>query len=92
VTVKLSISVPDDVAAWLTEQVNVSAAVAEAVRAQMHATRTDEVLRAAGFTVTEAGKRRWRERLREPIPAEALAEGRRMLSGSGAPPARGSAA
>ena len=91
-TVKLSISVPDDVAAWLNEQFNVSAAVTEAVRAHMHAVRTDEVLRAAGFAVTEEGKRRWRERLREPIPAEALAEGRRMLAGSGPSPASGSAA
>jgi hypothetical protein len=83
-TAKFSISVPDDVAAWLNEQLNISAAVTEAVRVHMHAVRTDEVLRAAGFTVTEQGKRRWRERLREPIPAEALAEGRRLLAGPAA--------
>jgi hypothetical protein len=34
-TVKLSVSVPDDVAAWLSGQRNTSAAVAAAVRAQM---------------------------------------------------------
>jgi hypothetical protein len=39
----------------------------------------DEMLREAGFTITAAGKARWRERLAIPIPAEALAEGRRML-------------
>jgi hypothetical protein len=38
----------------------------------------DEVLRDAGFEITEAGKDRWRRRLATPIPAEALAEGRRM--------------
>lgn len=38
----------------------------------------DDVLRDAGFEVTEAGRRRWRARLATPIPAEALHEGRRM--------------
>jgi hypothetical protein len=38
----------------------------------------DDVLREAGFEITEAGKSRWRRRLATPIPAEALAEGRRM--------------
>jgi hypothetical protein len=38
----------------------------------------NEVLRDAGFQVTEAGRRRWRERLAMPIPAEALQEGQRM--------------
>jgi hypothetical protein len=36
-TVKLSVSLPDDVAAWLAQQRNVSAAVADAVRAQIGA-------------------------------------------------------
>jgi hypothetical protein len=83
-TAKRSISVPDDVAAWLDQQENVSAAVTDVVRAHMHAERTDEILRAAGFDITEAGKRRWRERLREPIPADALTEARRMLGRPGA--------
>ena len=39
----------------------------------------DEVLRDAGFEVTDAGRERWRERLATPIPAEALEEGQRML-------------
>lgn len=82
-TAKRSISVPDDVAAWLDQQENVSAAVADVVRAHMHAERTDEILRAAGFDITEAGKRRWRDRLREPIPTEALTEARRMLGRTG---------
>jgi hypothetical protein len=78
-TAKLSISVPDDVAAWLSEQPNASAAVAAAVRAHMRAVRTDEVLRAAGIEVTEAGKARWRERLGRPMAPEVLDEGGRLL-------------
>lgn len=78
-TAKLSISVPDDVAGWLDQQTNASAAITEIVRSHMHAARTDEVLRLAGFDITESGKRRWRERLRTPMPATALAEGRGML-------------
>jgi hypothetical protein len=78
-TAKRSISVPDDVAAWLDRQENVSAAVTDVVRAHIHAERTDEVLRAAGFDITEAGKRRWRDQLREPIPADALTQARRLL-------------
>jgi hypothetical protein len=41
-TVKLSVSLPDDIAAWLAQQRNVSAAVADAVRAQVGA---DEIRR-----------------------------------------------
>lgn len=78
-TTKISVSLPDDLASWLAEQPNASAAVARALRAQIHAARTDEALRAAGIEVTEAGKRRWRERLARPIPAEAVEEGRRLL-------------
>lgn len=80
-TAKLSISVPDDVADWLSGQPNASAAVAAAVRAQMLAARTDEVLRRAGITVTEDGKARWRERLSQPIAPEAVDAGRRLLDG-----------
>lgn len=78
-TAKRSISVPDDVDAWLDEQPNASAAIAAAVRAQMASGRIEEVLRRAGIEVTEAGKARWRDRLAAPIPAEALAEGKRLL-------------
>lgn len=78
-TSKRSVSLPDDVAEWLDRQPNVSAAITAAVRAQMAGAQLDEALRRAGIEVTEAGKARWRERLAEPIPDEALAEGRRML-------------
>lgn len=38
-----------------------------------------EVLAASGIVVTAEGKARWRRLLSEPIPEEALAEGRAML-------------
>jgi hypothetical protein len=39
----------------------------------------DEVLRAAGFDVTEAGRQRWRRKLALPIPQAALIEAQRLL-------------
>jgi hypothetical protein len=39
----------------------------------------DDVLRAAGFEVTEAGRRRWRSKLAVPIPPAALVEAKRLL-------------
>jgi hypothetical protein len=39
----------------------------------------DEVLRAAGFEITEAGRERWRRQLATPISQEALDEAQRML-------------
>jgi hypothetical protein len=51
----------------------------------------EKMLREAGIVPTETGKQRWRERLREPIPEEALAEGERWLA-EGYAEARGEAA
>jgi hypothetical protein len=39
----------------------------------------DEVLRAAGFEVTEAGRRRWRAELSRPIPQATLDDAKRLL-------------
>ena len=39
----------------------------------------DDVLRAAGFEVTEAGRQRWRVQLSAPIPRATLDEARRLL-------------
>jgi hypothetical protein len=39
----------------------------------------DEILRAAGFEVTEAARQRWRRRLAPPIPQAALVEAQRLL-------------
>ncbi|MFI1193564.1 hypothetical protein ACH4T9_09915 [Micromonospora sp. NPDC020750] len=54
-TKKITISLPDELAARLTEEPNASAYVAEALRRRMSGERTREVLRKTGFTVTEAG-------------------------------------
>jgi hypothetical protein len=39
----------------------------------------DEVLRAAGFEVTDAGRQHWRRKLALPIPPAALVEAQRLL-------------
>jgi hypothetical protein len=39
----------------------------------------DDVLRDAGFEITDAGRERWRRQLATPIPQEALDEAQRML-------------
>jgi len=39
----------------------------------------DDVLRAAGFEVTEAGRQRWRRQLAPAIPPAVLAEAKRLL-------------
>jgi hypothetical protein len=39
----------------------------------------DDVLRAAGFDVTEAGRQRWRHQLALPIPQATLDEAQRRL-------------
>lgn len=48
--------------------------------AQVGTEPVDKVLRESGIEPTEAGKARWREALRRPIPEDALAEGRRRLA------------
>jgi hypothetical protein len=48
--------------------------------AQVGTEPVEKVLRESGMVPTEAGKARWREALRRPIPEEALAEGRRLLA------------
>jgi hypothetical protein len=39
----------------------------------------DELLRAAGFEVTEAGRQRWRAELSRPIPQAVLDDAKRLL-------------
>jgi hypothetical protein len=78
-TRKLSISVPDDVAAWLDRQGNVSSAITEVIRGHLASQHTAEVLRRAGFDPSEDGKRQWRERLARPIPAHAIEAGEQMI-------------
>jgi hypothetical protein len=53
---------------------------AAGLTAQVGTQPAEKVLREAGIVPTEAGKQRWRELLGQPIPAEALEEGRRWLA------------
>jgi hypothetical protein len=39
----------------------------------------DEVLRAAGFEISPAGRQRWRAELSRPIPQAALDDAKRLL-------------
>jgi hypothetical protein len=86
-TQKIAVSLPDDVANYLRSQPNASATVATAVRAHMTGESTRQMLREAGFVLTEEGRAKWRERLRRPIPPEVIEAGRRMLEQVDRPPA-----
>ena len=57
-TRKIAISVPDDVAARLEREPNVSAFVAESVRIRMAAESVRETMAAAGFELTPQGRAR----------------------------------
>lgn len=61
-TKKLSITVPDDVAAYLAELDNVSAEVTEAIQVRMRSRRVAKVLADAGLVITAEGMARMRER------------------------------
>jgi hypothetical protein len=62
-TKKIAISVPDDVAARLEREPNVSAYVTESVRIRMDAEEVRRKLITAGFEITEEGMRRARAEL-----------------------------
>jgi hypothetical protein len=52
-TKKIAVSLPDDVADRLSQESNVSAFVARAVRRQMAGEKTRELLARAGFVITD---------------------------------------
>ena len=63
-TKRVTVSLPDDVAAFLHEAPNASALVADALRSFMNrAAATEAVLRATGFELTDAGRARMRAKL-----------------------------
>jgi hypothetical protein len=62
-TRKISISLPDDVAAVLDEVDNASAYVAEAVRQRAARESTRAMMRRHGYEVTDEGVAKWRDRL-----------------------------
>jgi len=73
------VSLPDDVAQYLEQHPNSSAAVVEAVRAQMDRVATTKaMMAAAGFQITDEGAARWRDKL-EPLTEEQSAEAQRRL-------------
>ncbi|MEJ3744097.1 hypothetical protein WEI85_12470 [Actinomycetes bacterium KLBMP 9797] len=76
-TKRVTVSLPDDVAAYLETFRNASAAVTQALRAQMNRGPTTEaMLRAIGFNITEEGKARVRASMPR-FTAEQRAEIRR---------------
>lgn len=73
-TKRVTVSLPDDVAAYLENRDNASAAVTEALRAQMsRGAATEAILRSLGFNITEEGKARWRDKIK-PLTDEQKAE------------------
>ncbi|MEU5723486.1 hypothetical protein [Micromonospora sp. NPDC047738] len=93
-TKRVTVSLPDDVAAYLEREENASAAVADALRARMdRAAATAAMLRAVGIDVTDDGVARVRGKL-PPLTAEQRAENarRRDMLRDGTWPEAGSAA
>ncbi|SCG72718.1 hypothetical protein [Micromonospora inositola] len=91
-TKRVTVSLPDDVAAYLDGEENASAAVTDALRARMdRAAATAAMLRAVGIDVTEVGRERVRGTLPRPT-AEQRAENarRRDMLRAGTWPADGS--
>lgn len=64
-TTRVTVSLPDDVAARLETEQNASAFVAEAVRDRMSRERTAELLTAHGFQITDEGRATARRKLDE---------------------------
>jgi hypothetical protein len=82
-TKKIAISVPDDVAERLEREPNVSAFVTEAVRRQMVGERTVQILRSAGFDITDEGLAaadREIDRVEASITPELRAEAERLAA------------
>ena len=81
-TQRVTVSLPDDVAARLERERNASAYVTEALRERIKREQTMQLLAAHGFEVTEEGKARARAELDEArlrVTPERFAELRRSL-------------
>jgi hypothetical protein len=81
-TKRVTVDLPDDVAERLGQEGDVSAFVAEAVRARMRAETSRAVMESAGFRFTDEGLAEARRRLEEGrrrMTAEVRAEGHRLL-------------
>lgn len=64
-TQRVTVSLPDDVAARLETEPNVSAYVTDAIRQRMTGEQTHAMLAAHGFVITPEGRERARRRLAE---------------------------
>jgi hypothetical protein len=81
-TKRVTVSLPDDVAARLDREPNASSFVAEALRERIDRERTLELLAAHGFEITDEGRARARALLNEArsrVTPERFAELRRSL-------------
>ena len=68
-TKRVTVSLPDDVAAYLEKSDNASATVTEALRGVMdRGAATESILMAMGYKITEEGKAYWRERIKPMTP------------------------
>ena len=78
-TKRVTVSLPDDVAAYLEGEKNASAAVTDALRARMRRGATTlAMLRAAGFNITDEGVAAARGKVPR-LTEEQREEGRRRL-------------
>jgi DNA-binding protein H-NS len=78
-TRRITVSIPDDVAAYLDSHPNSSAVVTEAIRARMaRGEAVAQTLQAVGITLTEEGREWARSALRSPS-REQRAESQRYL-------------
>ncbi len=77
-TKRLTVSLPDHLAARLDQEPNVSAFVAEAIEGKMRGERVRQQLADAGIELTEAGSARTRQRLAE-LDAEWTPQRRKAL-------------
>ncbi len=64
-TKKITISLPDDLAARLAQEPNASAYVAESLRRRIAGEKTREILRSVGFKLTDEGLARAREEMEQ---------------------------
>lgn len=62
-TQRITVSLPDDIADRVTQEPNTSAYVAEALRQQIEREDTRALLAEHGFTLTEDGRQKARQRL-----------------------------
>ncbi|MEU5550571.1 hypothetical protein ABZ738_12425 [Micromonospora sp. NPDC047793] len=77
-TKRVTVSLPDDIAAYLEGEENASAAVADALRARLdRAAATAAMLRAVGIDVTEEGVARVHGRLPRLTPEQRAENARR---------------